>query len=506
VDPAQREPLRPPPDLSSEGLSEAELRFDRRRRRLGLLLAPVVFMGLLVMPTGLGASPHRLAAVLGLVMVLWVTEALPLPVTALLGPALATVLGVAPARQAFAPFAEPVIFLFLGSFLLAEALQVHGLDRRLALGILALPGASSSAARVRLFAGLATALLSMWISNTAAAAMMLPVALGLVRALGAAGAAEAPRALLLVVGIAASLGGIATPVGTPPNLIALGFLERIAGRPIDFLTFMAVGVPLSLALMTMAVLVVGRRIPRAAARGDIGDYVRGERRALPRWNGGERACAAAFGTAVALWLLPGVIAVLGLPPTTALGRLAERLDESVVSLLAAALLFVWPVGGRRALSWADAARIDWGTLLLFGGGLSLGKLMFDTDLAGVLGRGLVQATGVETLWGLTALALAVAILLTEFTSNTASVNMLAPLVLALARDLSLSPVPPLLAVCFGASMGFMLPIGTPPNAIVYGTGLVPLAFMIRTGILVDVLAFFVILAGLRLLCPLLGLA
>lgn len=481
-----------------------EAGFDLLRRRLGLALGPAVFAGLLLAPLDLPPASQSLAAVLGLVMVFWVSEAVPLPVTAVIGPSLAIVLGVAGARETLAPFAEPVIFLFLGSFLLAEALRVHGLDQRIALWILSLPGAAASPGRLRLAVGLVTAGVSMWISNTATAAMMLPIALGLARALRAAGSMESPRGLLLIVGMAASLGGIATPVGTPPNLIALGFLERIEGRSLSFLEFMAVGVPLSLALLGATYVVVGRLVP-VASGGDVASYVASERAKLPAWGSGQAACAVAFALAVTFWLLPGAVSVAGLAPASLPARLAARLDEAVVALLAAALLFLWPAGSRRALTWEEAARIDWGTLLLFGGGLSLGKLMFDSGLAGVLGRAAVAATGVESLWGLTALALATTIVLTEVTSNTATVNMLAPLVLALARDLGVPPVPPLLAVAFGASMGFMFPIGTPPNALVYGTGLVPMTAMMRTGVLVDLMSFFVILAGLRLLCPLLGL-
>lgn len=485
-------------------LSDAERRFDHLRRRVGLWLGPVLFVGALMMPTGLEPRAHRLAAVVVLVMTYWITEPVPLPVTALLGPCLATLMGVAQARDAFAPFAEPVIFLFLGSFLLAEGLRAHGMDRRMALWMLSLPGVGSSV-RLRVAIAFVTGFLSMWISNTATAAMMLPVALGLVRALRDAGSDESPRGVILLVGIAASLGGIATPVGTPPNLIALGFLRQRAERSMDFLSFMAVGVPLSLALTGMTLLVVHVLVPPGRGGARLGQEVGKERGILRPWGAGEWACTWAFGLAVTLWVLPGIVAALRLEPASLLGRLSRSLDESLVALLAASLLFFWPVEGRRALTWENAKGIDWGTLLLFGGGLSLGKLMFESGLAGTVGRSVISATGVTSLWGLTALALAFTVLLTELTSNTATVSMLAPLVLAVTGELGLPPVPPLLAVCFGASMGFMFPVGTPPNALVYGTGLVPMTTMMRVGVIVDILSFFVILGGLRILCPLLGM-
>ena len=188
---------------------EAASAFDATRRRVALGLGPLAFLVILALPSALTPGAHRLAAVMALVMIFWVGEPIPLPVTSLLGPALAVLLGVSGAREAFAPFGDPVIFLFLGSFLLAEALRVHGLDRRIALAILAAPGVAASPVRLRIAVALVTAGISMWISNTATAAMMLPIALGLVRALAAAGSTESPRALLLIVGMAASLGGMA---------------------------------------------------------------------------------------------------------------------------------------------------------------------------------------------------------------------------------------------------------------------------------------------------------
>lgn len=482
-----------------EGLSEQEQRFDRWRRRLGLWLGPAAFVVVLASPLGLDPRAHRLAAVLAFVMVYWVSEALPLPVTAFLGPTLAVLLGVGRARDVFAPFGDPVIFLFIGSFLLAEALTVYGLDRRIALRLLSLPGVAGSPSRIRWVLALATAGISAWMSNTATAAMMLPIVLGLVRALQAAGSQEPARASLLVMGIAASLGGLATPVGTPPNLIVVGFLEQ-SGQSVSFLTFMLLGVPLSLAMLAVMLLVVGRLIPVAPRGFDLSGHIVREQESLPTWGRGQTACTAAFGLAVLLWIGPSLAQAAGWVSAS------PRLEESVVALLAAGLLFVWPVGKRPALTWKEGSRIDWGTLLLFGGGLSLGKMMFETGLAERFARATVATTGVSSLWGLTALVLAASILLTEATSNTAAATMLAPLVLALAKGLGVASVPPLMAVAFGASMGFMFPISTPPNAIVYGTGLIPITAMMRIGVIVDLLSFLVIFAGLRILCPLLGLA
>jgi solute carrier family 13 (sodium-dependent dicarboxylate transporter), member 2/3/5 len=489
-----------------EGLSDGERRFDALRKRAGLLAGPLLFLGLLALPSSGSPAAHRLAAILALCIVFWITEALPLPATSLLGPSLAVVLGVADARAAFAPFADPVIFLFLGSFLLAEALHVHGLDKRMALAVLSLPQASRTPGRVQIALGLVTAAASMWISNTATAAMMLPLALGLSNALADAGAKPSRRGMLLTVAFSASIGGVATPVGTPPNLISLGFLERLGGVSIEFLPFMLMGVPLALGLLALQLLITRWMLPSRGESGQVASNVASERRALPPWGRGQWACAAAFFLAVALWLFPGLVAALHLAPGGRLARAAASFPEAVAALLAASLLFAWPVGGRRALSWEEGRRIDFGTLLLFGGGLSLGSLLFATKLAESWGRGLVHLTGVTSLWGLTAMAIAAAILLTELASNTAAATVLAPIVLALARDLGVPVVPPVLGVAFGSSMAFMLPISTPPNAIVYGSGQVPLPTMLRVGVVLDVLSFFMIFGTLRLLAAPLGWA
>lgn len=189
--------------------------------------------------------------------------------------------------------------------------------------------------------------------------------------------------------------------------------------------------------------------------------------------------------------------------------LCDGHDEPVVALLAALLLFVLPVRLRDAeftLTWEDAVRIDWGTILLFGGGLALGTLMFETGVADAMGAVLTSQFGFSSMWGLTLAATALAIVLSEATSNTAAANMVIPVVIAVAQATGVNPVPPALGACLGASFDFMLPVSTPPNAIVYGTGLVPIPKMMRAGVLFDVFGLVIIWTGLRVLCPLLGLA
>jgi sodium-dependent dicarboxylate transporter 2/3/5 len=498
----------PPPGFPPpEGrLSEAEARFERRRRSLGLVLGPALFVLLLAFPPpGLGYAAGRLVAVVGWVLAWWITEAVPLPVTAVLGPALAVVLGVVGAREAFASFGDPIIFLFLGSFLLAEAMGVHGLDRRLARAVLAFPAASSSPRRVVwAFAALAAAL-SMWISNSATTAMLYPIALGVVGALETDGGRRSgfERSLLLACAYGASVGGIGTPVGSPPNLVTIGQLGSLAGIQVGFVPWLLVALPVMAVLIGFVTLVLG--IPLrggGASRASAG--VSGP--PPGRMTTGEKSVTAAFLLTVTLWVAPGILALVlgsGHPLSTAVAR---ALPEGVVAVLGAALLFVLPAGRggerRAALGWAEATRIDWGTLLLFGGGLSLGGAMFRTGLSEALGKSLVSTTGVSTTLGLTVVFSVFAIFFTEVTSNTAAATMLVPLAIASAQAAGASPLEPALGCGLGCSMAFMLPVATPPNAIVYGSGLVPIGTMARAGLWMNLAACVVIPAGVLLLAPL----
>jgi sodium-dependent dicarboxylate transporter 2/3/5 len=502
--------LTPNPAADSlEGcLSEAEVRFERRRRKAGLVLGPVAFALLLAFPPpSLGTGAGGLLAVVAWVLVWWITEAVPLPVTAILGPALTVVLGVVPAREAFAPFGDPIIFLFLGSFLLARAMSAHGLDRRLARAVLAIPAASSSPRRVVwTFVALA-AVLSMWVSNSATTAMLFPIALGVLGTMDGERSRSTPlaRSLLLACAYGASVGGIGTPVGSPPNLVAIGQLSSLAGIHVGFVPWLLVALPVMVAMIGVTALVLGVPVRGAGAAGPARPESPVAAAPAAAMTAGERSVTAAFLLTVTLWIAPGILSlVLGSshPVSTALGR---ALPEGAVAVLGAVLLFVLPGGGserRRALIWGEATQIDWGTLLLFGGGLSLGGAMFRTGLSEALGKGLVSATGVSTTVGLTIVFTVFSIFFTEITSNTAAATMLVPLAIASAQAAGASPLEPALGCALGCSMAFMLPVATPPNAIVYGSGLVPIGTMARAGMWMNVAACVVIPVGVLLLVPL----
>ena len=486
-----------------EVYSPAEELFNRRRRTFGLFAGPVLLIVLLVAPLPLAPPAHRLAAIMAMMVVLWVSEALPLAVTALVGPVLAVVLGIAPARAAFAPFADPIIFLFIGSFMLAEAMFVHGLDRRIAFGALSSRAVGGSATRILIVYGAVGAGISMWISNTATTAMMFPIGLSIVAHLTQGRASEADSrefalAMMLIAAFGASIGGIGTPIGTPPNLIGIGMLERIAKVEISFFEWMAFGVPIVVLLFGFLILYFYVRTMRrlTVSTGQV-EAIRAELERLGPMSPGQRNVLIAFGATVSLWLLPGVLVITGAGDTRVSRWFATAFPESVAAVAGAVLLFLLPVQWRArrfTLTWEQAVRIDWGIILLFGGGLAMGELAFSTGLAEAMGRGITSWLPTHSAFALTVLFTAVAIVMSEAASNTASANMIVPVAIAVAQAAGVNPLQPALGATLGASMGFMMPISTPPNAIVYSSGHVPIGAMMKHGIALDIAGFIVIVA------------
>jgi sodium-dependent dicarboxylate transporter 2/3/5 len=479
------------------------------RQRVGALLAPIVFLFFLALPLpALTPAAHRLAAVLAAVVVLWVTEALPLAVTALLGAAACVVVRVAPAKDVFAPFADPLMFLFIGAFILSRAIFLHQLDRRLAYGVLSLPWVGARPARILLAFGGVTAFISAWISNTATTAMMFGIGLSLLAALDRPGEPQAidPRyatGIMLMTSFAASIGGLATPIGTPPNVIGIGFIRTLAGKEIPFFSWSLIGVPVVLILFAFLYLFLNAlapsgfvEIPGASTR------LRAEREQLGPWTPGQRSVAIAFGVTVALWVTPGIVAIVAGERSAAYAAVLGSIPEGVAAILGALLLFVLPGSGGRAINWEEASRIDWGVVLLYGGGFSLGVLSFKTGLAEALGRGLTGLIPLHGSLGLLVISVVVAVLLSETTSNTAAANMVVPVVISVAKAAGLDPVEPALGATFASSLGFMLPVSTPCNAIVYGSGLIPIGRMIRYGALLDVGGIVVIVTMVHLLVSL----
>jgi len=446
----------------------------------------------------------RLAAIVAVVVVLWCTEALPLAVTALLGAAACVLLGVAPAKEVFRPFADPLIFLFIGSFLLAEAIRLHRLDRRLAYAVLAVPWVGEKPVRMLAAVAVVSVAISAFISNTVTAAMMVAIVSGILAAIDEAAAETGRRpdpafatGLLLCVAFAASIGGLATPIGTPTNLIGLRFITDELGVAISFVGWCAIGLPIVAVMTTITVLVLGRLFPAGVARLDgVSAYVAAERARLGPWTTGQWSTALAFAATVAMWMVPGfLLAALG-PDHAVCVWLKNRLPESVAAIIGAALLFILPGGnGRRAMAWKDA-RIDWDVVLLYGGGIALGELCFSQGLANAAGTAITGWIPAGA-WAGTLLVVAAALLAvftSEFTSNVASATMVVPVIIALGQAVGGNALVAALAATFAASLGFMMPVSSPCNAIVYGTGRIPLRSMMAGGVILDLVGLAVIAA------------
>lgn len=469
-----------------------------RRRAVGLSLAVTVFVVLLIFPAPEGFSPEawRVAAVAALLAILWLSEAIPVAATALLPLVLFPTLGVFTVEQAAAPYANPIIFLFLGGFLIAVAIERWNLHRRIALNILYRVGAREDM-QIGGFM-IATAALSMWVSNTATAVMMLPVALSIIPRDSAGRVGPKQRsfatALLLSVAYAANIGGVATLIGTPPNALLAGFMLENYQVEIGFAQWLLVGVPVTLTMLIICWTLLTRvlhsvnkeELPGAretirAALEDMGPASRMERRV-----------AAIFGLTAILWIarplldkqLPGL-----------------HLSDTSIAIAGGLLLFIVPSGrarGERLLTWQYAEKLPWGVLLLFGGGLSLAAAVAESGLAQAIGDALI---GLQS-WPVLALVLAVTLLiifLTELTSNTATAATFLPLVAALAVSLDRPPLLLAIPAVIAASYAFMMPVATPPNAIVFSSGYISIPQMVKAGIWLNLIGSVAIIVTVYLL-------
>ena len=484
--------------------------FDHWRATAGMVVGPLLLIVLLVIPfPGLSTEAHRLAAVVALIITFWITEAIPLPATALLGMVLIVAFGVAPAEEVLTAFGDQVIFLFIGSFMLARAMQVHGLDLRIAYTLLAHPWVGGSTYRTVWAMGLTGWLLSMWISNTATVAMLFPVALAIARStmdtIQQQGIAETEGAqrkyttgLLLMLAYGSSVGGIATPVGSPPNLIGIALIDEGMGTRIQFVQWMGFGLPVAIILLGVifGIMMVLFRPPVRSVPGQLA-MMRERHEQLGSWTPGQRNALIAFGTAVVLWVVPGIVSIVYGPDADITVTVQQRVPEGIAALAAASLLFLLPVNFKArefTLAWPQAVRIDWGTVLLFGGGIAIGRMLFVTGLASEMGDQIVAALGADTPGIITAAAAGAASLISEASSNTASVNVVVPVMLAVAENVGVDGLVVAIGATLGSSMGFMLPVSTPPNAIVYGSGEVRITDMIRAGLLLDIIGVVVVWA------------
>jgi solute carrier family 13 (sodium-dependent dicarboxylate transporter), member 2/3/5 len=515
--------------LGEQRLSEGEERFERRRRNVGFVLAPIVGVVLYFLPMDLPSDQQTLAAVLAAVIIMWVCEPIPIPVTGMVGAALLVLFGLGGEEGAdavLAPFGSGTIFTFIGAFILAQAMLKHGLARRFAFRILAIPGVGNSTTRVIIAFGLITCLISAFVSNTATVAMLLPTAIGILAVI--ANLIQDQRleagedmsdfdptrlrvgfAIMLMLAYGASVGGLLTPVGSPPNLIGRELIETATGETIPFAQWMGMALPIcALMFVALTIILVLLNKPEIKNISGVAEYVDEQRAEMGPLSRAEKNTLIAFAFTVTFWILPGIVALVAGGDSSAYITVSTRLDEGVVAVLGAALLFALPVDWPKrefTLNWSDAARIDWGTIVLFGSGVVFGTLLADSGLAETIGKGSYDLLGLTSAVAITIFAVILAIAVSETTSNTASAAVVVPIIIPIADAAGVNPFVPALAATFAASFGFMLPVSTPQNAVVYGSGTVPITKMIRSGISFDVIGAILILILLPLLVPLFGL-
>jgi len=505
-----------PDDLHHQDLKAAALAAKPKphHRRIGLLIGAVSFCVLLLAgpPGEMSPAAWHVVAVAVLMACLWASEAVPLAAAALIPVVAFPLLGVQPVREVAGAYAHPLIFLFIGGFFVARAMQRWNLHRRIALSIAVRAGAEPT----RLIAGfmVATAFLSMWVSNTATTMMMLPIAASVISVIvqnsphaSEANATRFGLVTMLAIAYSASIGGIGTLVGTPPNALMAAFFEQEYGLEISFAAWMALALPLVLVLLPLTWVLLTRfvypfdlgRSAEDAAHGQ--EEVQSQLAALGPVSSAEARVAIVFVAMATLWLVRPVL--------NDISWLSELSDPGI-AIAGALALFLLPAGATidpdpdskpdpeeewtRLLDWQHARQISWDVLLLFGGGLALAGAFSDTGLSATIGHGLGGLAWLPLLVFVLAVA-ALVVFLTGMISNTAAVAGLLPVIAAVANATGHSPLVLASAAVFSASCAFMLPVATPPNAIVFASGYVTVPQMIRAGFVLNLLSILII-AGL----------
>lgn len=465
-------------------------------KTLSLLLSgPALLLLTLITPPPLAAMSAAAWHTTGLMMWMvlwWISEVMPIPVTSILPMIFIPLLGIAPMDAATAPYAHPLIFLFFGGFFLSIAMEKTGLHQRIALRSLMLVGQQPAAQVAGLMA--VTAFLSMWMSNTATAVMMLPIGLSMIKMAHASSQDSFGKAVLLAIAYSASIGGIATLIGTPPNALLAAYLAKSYQIQISFADWMLLGVPLAVVMLLCCWFwlckIHFRLPPQSNANHDFAKQLA----ELGPLRGSEARVLIVFALAATCWIAQQWLARWsGLP-----------LSDTMIALLAALLLFLLPgdQNNQRILVWQDSQQLPWGVLLLFGGGLTMAEQIQRTGVADLLAQQLSLLDGISPVLILL-LVTSLIIFLTEVTSNTATAAAFIPLLGPVAVSMDLSPLYLVVPAALAASFAFMLPVATPPNAIVFASGQLPIKDMVKAGLVLNLVGIAAIAAASTWLAPLL---
>ena len=476
---------------SPGGVEEGDPRGYTKRQKLGLILGPVLFILMLLIPTPTGMEPaaQKMAAIALLMATWWMCESIPIPATSLLPMALFPLMGILHTKKATAPYANHLIFLFMGGFIIALSMQRWNLHRRIAMNIVKAVGFSPT----RLIFGfmVATAALSAFVSNTATTVMMMPIGLAIITHVIEEGKKEgldkeidfSPEKfafglnLMLGIAYAASIGGIATLIGTPPNTVLAGYLQKTYGYEISFVDWLKVGVPLVVIFLPVCWLWLTRFANPMKLKKVPGgrELIDAELKAMGRMNAGERWTALVFGLTALGWIFRQQLGFLFPDP--------KMITDAAIAMTGALVLFLIPIDLRRnefVMDWHWATKMPWGVLILFGGGLALADGFKATKLADWIGNQVSLFQNAPVLILILAVT-ALIIFLTELTSNTATAAMVMPILSAVAIGLGQNPLLLVVPAAVAASCAFMLPVATPPNAIVFGSGYVTIPQMAKSG-------------------------
>lgn len=459
------------------------------KKRVGLVLGPIAFLLVLFFfhPEGLSENANVVLASTLWIAIWWVTEAIPIEVTALLPLILFPLFGALELKETGAAYGHKFIFLFIGGFILAIAIEKWQLHKRIALGIIRIVGTSLS--NILLGFMLSTALLSMWISNTATTVMMLPIGMAVIAQMNGKTSLRASnqfsKALMLSIAYSASIGGMATLIGTPPNLIFVGVIQELYGAEISFAQWLSFGLPISILLLFICWIYLSRfsfQLKGLELPGGK-QIIEEQSKELGKMSKEEKRVLLIFSLTAICWISRSFL----------LKSLIPTIDDTIIALIAAILLFIIPSTkkGESLLNWKDAVKLPWGILLLFGGGIALAIGFESSGLAEWFGSQLSSLQG-ASLFVLVLIIISAVNFLTEITSNIATTAILLPILAALALIIDVHPFLLLAAATVAASCAFMLPVATAPNALIFGSGYLKISDMLKSGIWLNVLSILIL--------------
>lgn len=471
-------------------------------RIFGLLFGPILFILTLSFAPAEILTPEawKVIGIAIWMITWWITEAAPIPVTAMLPMVLFPLAGIFTVNEATAPYANPIIFLFMGGFMLGLGMERHNLHKRIALNLIRLTGTNPNG--IVLGFMLTTAFISMWISNTATTVMMLPIALSITSLLGTTGTQDEGKrrfALVLMIGIAyaANIGGTATIIGTPPNVAWVGFMSDMMDTEISFAKYLMVGLPICLIMLAIAYFLLTRVLypSKVKTLSESARVIDEQIKELGPVSKAEKLVATIFVATALAWILRGSI-------NNWLGT--NLLNDTVIAIIGGILMFITPLHlkeGKFLMEWETTQRLPWGILLLFGGGMTLARAMESVNIVQTVGDAIAGSGDTNQLLLVIGLS-AFMLFMTEVMSNIALTVIFVPVVLGIANSTGMNPILLSLPVTLAASYAFMMPISTPPNAIVFSSGMIRMKEMIRAGFLLNIIAILLLALLSQTLIPL----